>query len=100
MSGSPPFIFLSSAGARNGSTHTFLALKLYCALDCCPQVVVGVGDPNPLVASEGIATLERAGISVTIMDGAERQECLDLNPEFMARMLEEAAAAAAKAQKA
>ncbi|MEW5310562.1 MAG: hypothetical protein WDW38_002348 [Sanguina aurantia] len=61
------------------------------------RVVVGVGDPNPLVASEGIATLERAGISVTIMDGAERQECLDLNPEFMARMLEEAAAAAAAA---
>jgi pyrimidine deaminase RibD-like protein len=28
------------------------------------QVVVGVGDPNPLVASEGIKTLETAGIEV------------------------------------
>lgn len=61
---------------------------------------MGVGDPNPLVASEGIATLESAGIEVTIMDGPERQECLDLNPEFMARMIEEAAVAAAKAKQA
>lgn len=30
----------------------------------CLQVVVGVGDPNPLVAAEGIATLEKAGIQV------------------------------------
>jgi len=28
------------------------------------QVVIGAGDPNPLVASEGIATLEKAGIKV------------------------------------
>ena len=31
---------------------------------CSTQVVIGVGDPNPLVASEGIATLEKAGIEV------------------------------------
>lgn len=55
---------------------------------------MGVGDPNPLVASEGIATLERAGIEVAIMDGAEQEACYDLNKEFMERML--AAASGAK----
>ncbi|KXZ43277.1 hypothetical protein GPECTOR_96g743 [Gonium pectorale] len=55
------------------------------------QVVVGVGDPNPLVASEGIATLERAGIQVVIMDGPERDACYEINKEFMERMQAEAA---------
>ncbi|KAJ9518476.1 cytidine deaminase-like protein [Haematococcus lacustris] len=55
------------------------------------RVVVGVGDPNPLVASAGIATLVKAGIEVVCMDGAELQEAQDLNPEFMQRMREAAA---------
>ncbi|GAX84151.1 hypothetical protein CEUSTIGMA_g11574.t1 [Chlamydomonas eustigma] len=50
------------------------------------RVVVGVGDPNPLVASEGVATLEKAGIEVCIMDGTERDECYSINAEFMDRM--------------
>ena len=33
---------------------------------------MGVGDPNPLVASEGIATLESAGIEVR--DGSDEWE--------------------------
>ncbi|PNH05106.1 Riboflavin biosynthesis protein RibD [Tetrabaena socialis] len=56
------------------------------------RVVVGVGDPNPLVASEGIATLRRAGIEVVVMDGPEREACFQLNKEFMARMQAEATA--------
>ncbi|GLC39736.1 hypothetical protein PLESTB_001957100 [Pleodorina starrii] len=58
------------------------------------RVVVGVGDPNPLVASEGMATLERAGIQVVIMDGLEREACYDLNKDFMERMKAAAAMAA------
>lgn len=58
------------------------------------RVVVGVGDPNPLVASEGIATLETAGIEVCIMDGPERDACFDINKDFMARMVAEAASTA------
>jgi len=50
------------------------------------QVVVGVGDPNPLVAAAGIKTLTDAGIAVALMDGAESQACYDINQEFMARM--------------
>lgn len=61
------------------------------------QVVVGVGDPNPLVASEGIATLRRAGIAVAVMDGPEREEAYQINADFMARMQEEASRAAAAA---
>ncbi len=60
-------------------------------------MVVGVGDPNPLVSSEGIATLERAGIEVVIMDGDEREACYDLNKDFMERMKAATVAAAPKA---
>jgi diaminohydroxyphosphoribosylaminopyrimidine deaminase/5-amino-6-(5-phosphoribosylamino)uracil reductase len=58
------------------------------------QVVVGVVDPNPLVASAGIATLQQVGIEVSIMDGAENRTCFDINAEFMERMAAEAAATA------
>lgn len=50
------------------------------------RVVVGIVDPNPLVASEGVATLEKAGIQVDIMDGDEQQKCYEINAEFMKRM--------------
>ena len=52
------------------------------------RVVVGVGDPNPLVSSAGIATLEQAGIIVSVMDGEERDACYEINREFMDRMAE------------
>lgn len=58
------------------------------------QVVVGVGDPNPLVAAAGLATLRAAGIAVALIGGAEEAECYALNEEFMARMQQQAAAAA------
>lgn len=61
------------------------------------QVVVGVGDPNPLVAAAGIKTLQDAGIRVALMDGAERSACYDVNAEFMERMASAAAQEAAAA---
>jgi diaminohydroxyphosphoribosylaminopyrimidine deaminase / 5-amino-6-(5-phosphoribosylamino)uracil reductase len=62
------------------------------------RVVVGAGDPNPLVGGGGLALLEGAGVAVQLMDGAEGAAAVGLNPEFMARMRAEAAAeAAAKA---
>lgn len=55
-------------------------------------MVVGVGDPNPLVGGAGMATLRAAGIDVAEVGGAEAEECAALNPEFMARMRQQAAA--------
>lgn len=52
----------------------------------------GVGDPNPLVAAAGLATLQKAGIEVCLMDGPENQACYDINAEFMERMRAEALA--------
>jgi diaminohydroxyphosphoribosylaminopyrimidine deaminase/5-amino-6-(5-phosphoribosylamino)uracil reductase len=54
------------------------------------QVVVGVGDPNPLVAAAGIATLQVAGIEVALIGGEEEQECYSINEEFMQRMKQQA----------
>lgn len=59
----------------------------------CAQVVVGVGDPNPLVGGAGISTLRAAGIAVAAVGGAEEAACAALNPEFMERMRQQAAAA-------
>lgn len=50
------------------------------------QVVIGVGDPNPLVGGMGIQTLERAGIVVELVGGEEERAAYDLNAEFMERM--------------
>ena len=50
------------------------------------QVVVGAGDPNPLVGGAGIQTLEQAGIEVEMIGGEEEQTAYDLNKEFMERM--------------
>lgn len=55
-------------------------------------MVVGAGDPNPLVAAAGIATLQAAGIEVALMDGAENQRAKDINKDFLARMEAEAQA--------
>jgi diaminohydroxyphosphoribosylaminopyrimidine deaminase/5-amino-6-(5-phosphoribosylamino)uracil reductase len=63
------------------------ALRL---LHCDMQVVVGVGDPNPLVAAAGIATLQAAGIEVALIGGEEEQECYSMNEEFMQRMKQQA----------
>lgn len=50
------------------------------------RVVVGVGDPNPLVAAAGIATLQAAGVLVEVMDGQECTDCYIANEEFIERM--------------
>eukprot|EP00192_Tetraselmis_astigmatica_P022862 CAMPEP_0117649752 /NCGR_PEP_ID=MMETSP0804-20121206/1156_1 /TAXON_ID=1074897 /ORGANISM="Tetraselmis astigmatica, Strain CCMP880" /LENGTH=68 /DNA_ID=CAMNT_0005455543 /DNA_START=701 /DNA_END=907 /DNA_ORIENTATION=+ len=59
---------------------------------CAPplQVVVGVVDPNPLVAGQGLKTLEDAGIEVVLVGGEEEALCHALNPEFMERMAAQA----------
>ena len=48
------------------------------------RVVVGVGDPNPLVDGGGVATLKKAGIEVDV--GCEEEMCYDINKDFMERM--------------
>ncbi len=50
------------------------------------QVVVGVGDPNPLVGGSGMVTLSKAGISVEYVGGEEEAECYAINADFMKRM--------------
>ncbi len=50
------------------------------------QVVVGVGDPNPLVGGSGIQTLEAAGIDVEVIGGKEEQDCYEINEDFMKMM--------------
>lgn len=65
-----------------------VAVVVHCVL----QVVVGVGDPNPLVAAAGIATLQSAGIEVVLVGGDEQQQCYSINEDFMTRMKQQAAA--------
>jgi diaminohydroxyphosphoribosylaminopyrimidine deaminase / 5-amino-6-(5-phosphoribosylamino)uracil reductase len=48
------------------------------------RVVVGMVDPNPLVAGNGIRRLEAAGITVTV--GVEVEDCQQLNEAFIHRM--------------
>lgn len=49
------------------------------------KVVVGMVDPNPLVAGGGIATLEQAGIEVVV--GVEMDLCEELNEGFVQRIV-------------
>ncbi len=49
------------------------------------KVVVGMVDPNPLVAGGGIATLEQAGIEVIV--GVEAAACEELNEGFIQRIV-------------
>lgn len=53
------------------------------------RVVVGVGDPNPLVNGGGVTTLTSVGIEVDV--GCEEQACYDINAEFMRRIAVQAA---------
>lgn len=48
------------------------------------RVVVGVGDPNPLVDGGGIGRLKRAGVEVVV--GCLEEDCYAMNTEFMERM--------------
>ncbi len=49
------------------------------------KVVVGMVDPNPLVAGSGIAKLRQGGIEVVV--GVEEEACRQLNEGFIHRML-------------
>lgn len=49
------------------------------------KVVVGMVDPNPLVAGGGIARLKAAGIEVVV--GVEEADCRQLNEAFIHRIL-------------
>lgn len=49
------------------------------------KVVVGMVDPNPLVAGGGIKTLEQAGIEVIV--GVETALCEELNEGFIQRIV-------------
>lgn len=59
------------------------------------RVVVGVGDPNPLVGGGGVRLLSDGGVTVESVGGAEEEEAAALNPEFMAEMRARAAEAEA-----
>ena len=48
------------------------------------RVVIGVGDPNPLVDGGGIARLRKAGVEVVV--GCEEARCREVNTEFFDRI--------------
>lgn len=62
------------------------ALQILHLLYALMQVVIGVGDPNPLVGGAGVKTLEAAGIEVEMIGGEEEKAAYQLNAEFMERM--------------
>ncbi|CAM8923844.1 unnamed protein product [Rhodiola kirilowii] len=49
------------------------------------RVVVGMVDPNPIVASKGVEKLRNAGIEVTV--GVEEELCKRLNEAYIHKML-------------
>lgn len=49
------------------------------------RVVVGMVDPNPIVASKGVATLRNSGIDVTV--GVEEKLCQTMNEAYIHRIL-------------
>lgn len=49
------------------------------------KVVVGMVDPNPIVASEGVDKLRAAGVEVTV--GVEEELCRNLNEAYIHQML-------------
>ena len=50
------------------------------------RVVVALGDPNPLVAGQGLARLRAAGIQVDLIGGALSKRAVELNIGFLTRV--------------
>lgn len=50
-------------------------------------MVIGISDPNPQVAGRGIQMLKDGGVDVVV--GCLRDECYEVNREFMQRMEDE-----------
>ena len=87
---------LAVAGARAAGATAYVTLEPCCHQGRTPpctealieagvsEVVIGVTDPNPLVAGKGIRRLRDAGIRVTT--GLLENEIQDLNPGFTRRM--------------
>ena len=87
---------LAVAGARAAGATAYVTLEPCCHQGRTPpctealieagvsEVVIGVTDPNPLVAGKGIRRLRDAGIRVTT--GLLEKEIQDLNPGFARRM--------------
>ena len=50
------------------------------------RVVAAMRDPNPLVAGQGLATLEAAGIVVTVTTGLLAEQAYEMNIGFFSRM--------------
>lgn len=49
------------------------------------KVVIGMVDPNPIVASKGVDKLRTAGVEVTA--GVEEELCKNLNEAYIHQML-------------
>ena len=54
------------------------------------QVVIGIGDPNPLVSGSGAMMLRGAGIEVVFVGKEEAEASYAINRDFMQRMQDEA----------
>jgi diaminohydroxyphosphoribosylaminopyrimidine deaminase / 5-amino-6-(5-phosphoribosylamino)uracil reductase len=71
----------SHIGRTPPCAHRIVAEGIRC-------VVVGVGDPNPLVNGQGIAVLRDAGVEVVASTGMWAQACAALRAPFATRLLQ------------
>ena len=84
---------LVNAGKKARNADLFVTLEPCCHYGRTPpcvdsiieskikNVIIGMADPNPLVAGKGIALLRRAGIGV--QTGVLEEECKKLNEVFI-----------------
>lgn len=87
---------LADAGAQSMGATAYVTLEPCCHFGKTPpctkalieagieRVVVAMKDPNPLVAGNGLKTLQNAGISV--QTGLLTEQAENLNPGFIRRM--------------